>query len=285
MAEFIKLRLTAAKAGVTMAFLALLGGIATAKPGAENSQRAKAANKLDKWTPALSLNGLSANLRGVLIGLEKDLASVFYKEQKDIATLEYKEHKHIAAVLYKEHKDFSALSATLQGSYYDKHKTDATFLSQTDAAAEYLKLKDTAANSNELGGLTPSQFIQGTGGVQTNALTISGNSTSPQNLLMLKGTNGSIIVVCTPNPGGGALIQIDNTTGSLIPAIMNGAPISLDPTKPTTLATVTPNGEQLTLQTFPTSSFNEVATLTISGSEPATGGTVQIVGQMLSGNG
>jgi hypothetical protein len=292
MAEFIRFRFSAAKASVTMAFLALLGGL-TAKAAAERSQHDVQAReaKTISWSPKLTLNGLSGNLKTALITVQKDLANVYYKEQKDIASVLYKEHKDIVSVLYKEHKDFSALTNTLDANFFNKDQASATFLTQADATKIYQKQDQPATNSLELGGMSANQFIRGTGGVSTHVLTISGNSPS-QNLITAPGTNGEIIVVCAPAPGSanGVIVTLHNGTSMDLSAVISqGA--SLKPTPvpagmDTLLGTFTSGAGQLQVQMFPatpSTGANQVFTLTVS--SELSGNNTLVVGQMVNGDG
>ena len=93
MAEYIKFRLTVAKAGVTMALLGLLGGLAQ-RAGADPPRSTEAhAAKTISWTPKLFLKGITGNLRTSLVTIEKDLSSIYAKEQKaltaDVSSLKH----------------------------------------------------------------------------------------------------------------------------------------------------------------------------------------------------
>jgi hypothetical protein len=111
MAEYIKFRLAAAKAGVTMAFLALLGGIAEAKPwGGRSAPARQSSVSSAKWTPVLSLNGITGNLRTSLKKLEDDLISVYQKDHKQLDTA-------VSGVYHK-----------VTDNFYDKHAANARFI-------------------------------------------------------------------------------------------------------------------------------------------------------------
>ena len=269
MAEYIKFRLTVAKAGVTMALLGLLGGLAQ-RAGADPPRSTEAhAAKTISWTPKLFLKGITGNLRTSLVTIEKDLSSIYAKEQKAL-TADVSSLKHLITAA----KDNS----------YSKLQSNATFLSKADASKQYLKIDGQAADAAALGGVPAVQFgMVGSGAVSM------GDGSVRQTLLTAPGTNGEIIVVCTPTPGAGIKVSIVNNTGVLLPAVQDGGgvsttEVSLAPGETTLPATFPPAAaEQLHLQTFPAAGFSHVLTLTIS-SEP-TGNGLSFVGQIVNGAG
>jgi hypothetical protein len=272
MAEYIKFRLTVAKAGVTMALLGLLGGLAE-RAGADQPRTTEAhAAKTISWTPKLSLKGITGNIRASFVTIERDFASLYAKENKALAS-DVSSLKHLISVA----KD----------NAYSKLQSNATFLSKTDAGKEYLKIDGKAADAAALGGVPAVQFgMVGSGAVSM------GDGSVRQTLLTAPGTNGEIIVVCTPNPTPGAAgftVSITNNTGVLLPAVqdvgVNSTQVSLAPgtTDLMTFPTGAATAEQLHLQTFPTAGFNRVLTLTVSAE--GTGNGVSFVGQMLNGAG
>ena len=268
MAEYIKFRLTVAKAGVTMALLGLLGGLAQ-KAGADQSRTTEAhAAKTISWTPKLSLKGITGNLRASLVTIEKDLSSIYLKEQKALSS-DVSSLKH--------------LITAAKFNSYSKLESNATFLSKTDAGKEYLKIDGIAANAGELGGVPAVQF----GMVGSGAVSFGAGAAAQQTLLTAPGTNGAIIVVCMPHPGAGVDVSITNDTGALIPAVqdINGqlaGSVSLAPGLATVVGTLMGDA-QLHLQTFPVAGFNHVLTLTVSSESTPSG--VSLVGQMVSGAG
>ena len=201
MAEYIKFRLTVAKAGVTMALLGLLGGLAQ-RAGAEPPRSTEAhAAKTISWTPKLFLKGITGNLRTSLVTIEKDLSSIYAKEQKAL-TADVSSLKHLITAA----KDNS----------YSKLQSNATFLSKADAGKQYLKIDGQAADAAALGGVPAVQFgMVGSGAVSM------GDGSVRQTLLTAPGTNGEIIVVCTPTPGAGIKVSIVNNTGVLLPAVQD----------------------------------------------------------------
>jgi hypothetical protein len=273
MAEYIKFRLTAAKVSVTVAFLGLLSGLA-AKTGLARSPAATpaAAAQLPNWAPKLSLSGLPANLQDDLTKLEGTIVNVYKKAEKDLG----------------------ALTVKLEKDYYTRSQANSTFISIKNTGKFVIK-GETVGNSNELGGLPASGFVQGQGQVGTGALQELTGASPRQTLLTVPGTNGEIIVVCQPAPAsiGGIEVLIHNGTKQSLPAVQDqpassrpDSPITLKAGGDTQLTVIDPSVApqvQLHLQTFPTAGFNQVLTLTISAESAANG--VSVVGQVLNGDG
>jgi hypothetical protein len=254
MAEYIKWRLSAAKLSVSMAFLALVGGLAAKTGVARSTSGRSVASRPDKWLPVLDFKGVS-------IAIEKDFQAI---------------EKTIAKVYDKEQKAISAVEVKFRG-YYTRQQANQTFYEKGA----------TVANSGELGGIPASRFVQGNGHVSTGAVSGMGDGSVRKTLLSVPGTNGEIIVVCQPAPVGqpsGIQVLIHNGTSQGVPAVQDGLARTLTAGGDTLLTTISGNTpEQVQLQTFPTSSLSQVMTLTVSG-EPTPGG-VSVVGQMLNGAG
>jgi hypothetical protein len=282
MAEYIKFRLTAAKAGVTMAFLALLGGIAEAKPWGGRPARARQSSvSSDKWTPVLSLNGITGNLRTSLIKIEDDLASLYQKD-----------HRQIGAAV-------SNVYRKVADNFYDKHAANARFLPIT-ADAQFLTMKDrstfltkdgTAANSAELGGKTADAFIQGTGGITTGGATVSVNPGPPQFTPLLSSADGSLSVGVQLT-GNDSEIQVTNNSAASVdwvssqPAPNNFGTIKGDATATISLADPS-DAAQITVQFLPAVQ-TQAFTLVLSTEPTTTIGeppTQRFVGQMINGDG
>ncbi len=160
MAEYIRFKWTRAKAGVTMAFLALLGGAVERAANADAARGHVAASNPATWTPKLSLGGLNGNLRTSLIKIEKDFASLYQKDKKAIAAVSIKDDKAIAGDRPTSWRT-SIPSSRLNG----------TFLTQADAAIKFLPAQGEAANSAELNGKPASAFISGAGAIATGGTT------------------------------------------------------------------------------------------------------------------
>jgi hypothetical protein len=268
MAEYIRFRWTRAKAGVTMAFLALLGGLADRAANAEAAHdTARTAAAVD-FFPTLTLNGLTGSVKSQFVKLDKDLQTSFAKYDKVIATLS----KHVVE---------------LKSNVYDKLEANATFLSKQDAGKIYMKDGSEAANSAELGGLTPSSFLHGAGGVATGTAT----ATLSGGLAPLVTANDGSLIVQGQITGNGASVVITNSTANAMTWIatiggqITDGTLAGDGGK-ATLALASPaNGNlgQATVQLLPAVQ-NQAFTLTVS-TEEGQGGVQTFVGQMVNGDG
>jgi hypothetical protein len=284
MAEYVKFRLTAAKVGVSMAFFAMLAGLAEKTRAAPAHVKAKPA----AFDAFLKLDGIKGESKNAFLKIE----GKFSKIETALAKLEVKLSRSYFTTKKLDSTFLKIADASKKYAKIDfananflKIADAKEFLKITDANAKFLKFDATAADSNKLGGIPASSFVQGGGAIASGALTISGNSPS-QTLLSVPGTNGEIIVVCTPNPGGGSVNVIfhNATTFTLSALIDQGAsdkPIQLPPGD-TLLALITAPG-QFHLQSFPATGFNHVLTLTVSGEQ--LGNAFSVVGQMLNGGG
>ncbi len=274
MAEYIRFRLTSAKLGVTMALAALIGGVA------DQAQAQSQSAAPGKPAPLfVKLTGITGPVRTVLAKIEQKcitLGNEIGSLEKKVRT-DYYTKDQISKVYMKD--------ATANRDFLKIKDATTEFVKKADALAEFVIKGETVANSNELGGLSAQDFVQGTGGVVTGAVAFGPNSSGPQTLLQGPGANGAIIVVCRPHAGGGIDVNIHNANPSALPAVqdlngqMNSNPI---PSGGSTLVTIS-GTEEIRLQTFPVSGFNQVLTLTISGEVGANG--ISIVGQMLNGAG
>ncbi len=259
MADFIKLRLAAARMGVSMAFFALLAGIADrarANPVASGS----GTGLLGEATAAGSGGGRPTTLLkldSALLKLEHKLSTSFETTHKLNQTF---------LKIRSANAEFLKITAA-----------DASFLKIDDANAEFLKIEGTAANAAQLGGLAPDAFFQGNGHVVTGA--VPAVQSTPTQLLALP---GGIIVVDVANvPGSGLVLTINNGTGATLTAVEQGdrTPLTLAPGA--TNLPVVPAGTatQLHLQIFPSGqAFPDVVTLIASYD-----GAGEVVGQAFTG--
>jgi hypothetical protein len=292
MAAQIKFRLTKAKAGLTLAILALVAGVteharSAAPPELTADQVVASPAAYDAF---LKLNGITGATKTAFQKIENTFAKFDVQLNTAVLTIDKKFAKYDTA-------------QRLDKTFVTSAEASAKFLTPAEANGIFLTKDATAANSSELSGKTADAFVQGTGGVATGALTLGGATgvSGAQTLVQSPaqaGTQAAIIVVCTPSASNGTTVNIQNTTGATIPAVMDqgvapgvGSPspsstsqMDLAPTPASNTFTIPPDEiGQFHLQTFPTSSFNQVVTLIMS-TEPTGGGT-SIVAQMINGDG
>lgn len=259
MADYVKLKGTAAKVGVTLAFLALLAGIAgrtgsgpakaTVTPAAAVTQPDAQVAQVLKRKISLRLKGLSPELKG------------------DFRTI-----SGLVSRLLEEAGIF----------YYFEHTTSKHFLTSSGASKKYLAITGTAQNSNELRGLSPSAFVQGDGGLVSGTATLSGGPKS-EKLLSTPGIEVDVAI----NLDGFPSVTVKNSTGAFIPAIQDQGGIdggvTLQPGA-NSLTLSPQNGiDQVHLQTFAVGSFNRVVTLIISVNFNSAQGRSAFSGQLING--
>jgi hypothetical protein len=161
---------------------------------------------------------------------------------------------------------------------------NASFLKIDDANNQFLKIDSTATNSDELGGLTPDAFFQGTGHVVTGAVSnlAVGNTATP-----LLTVPGGMAVSVANTVGGGLQLEITNPTSQVLATVVdNGTGVAehdLNPSSTTSLA-ITSVPAQLHIQIFPNVGLAEVVTIVIS-VETSTTTNPSIVGQAFTGAG
>lgn len=257
MAEYIKFRLTAAKVGVSMAFLALIAGLAEraqSGPPTINARRTAAVDyflKLDgikgeAKTGFLKLEAKILKLDGALASLEHKLGKTFYDKQQT------------NALYLKQSK------ANTEFLKLDKAKTE--YLKISDASKAFLKIRDTAADSHKLGGLTPDQFFQGRGGVFSGAATVSSNGSAE--LLPAVSPVGVKVDFSGQNPE----VTLENRTSAALEFVasqaaftnVDGSRGSVPAKGSTSLTFGSPAVQQETFQFFPSSGQNQVLTLVLS---------------------
>ena len=275
MAEYVRFRMNAAKAGVTMALMALLGGLA------ERARAAPPAKSGDgSFLSFVKLTNVSSAINNSLVKIDNKLVKI----DTALAKIERSLSKDYLKTRTANGTFLSIKNAN--GTFLKTADANNTFLKTEDASKLYLKTDGVAADSSKLGGMTPDAFVQGHGGVVSGAVTLGQGATSEQTLLTINGTLGAIIVVCRPQPGNGMQVILRNQTQATLPAVMDllgqDTQLSLPPGDKT-LTTISGGGaQQLHLQTFPPAGSTEVITLTVSAESPAAG-TVQFVGQAFTG--
>jgi len=280
MADYIKLRLTAAKVGATMAFLGLLAGLA---------ERARAS----------SMPPPQANfLREVSSPLGNVNATVIHKLDNALAALEHKLETSFTTT-HKLNQTFLKIKSA-NTEFLKLRSADTTFLKIEDANANFLKIDDanasflkiedanntflkigaTAANAGELGGLTPDAFFQGTGHVITGSLPSVGVTGAPGSQLL--SLPGGIIVVSILNmPAAPPELVIQNNAGAALSAVTDSADHTLAANATTSIPFPSATGSQLHLQIFPGGSLPDVVTLIVSVENAS--GPISAVGQAFVG--
>jgi hypothetical protein len=275
MADYIRFRLAAARVGVSMAFFALLAGLAERARAAEPASAPAVANFL-RAVPS-SAGAAPANtihkLDSALAGLEHKLNTSFETTHKINQTF---------LKIKSANTEFLKIDSA-NTSFLKIDAANANFLKIDAANSQFLKVDSTAANSDELGGLSPQAFFQGTGNVVTGAISSLATSNTPTHLLTVP---GQIVVSAVNTVGMGLQLQISNPTAETLAAVVdNGtaAPaehdLNADATTSLTLATPT---SQLHIQIFPNAGLAEVVTLVIS-VETSTTTLPSLVGQAFSG--
>lgn len=282
MAEKIKFRLTAAKVSVSVALLALVGGVV---------EKFRSGPSEVHITPAsspnfLKLGGISGNVKTALIKLEHKwisldtaLSDVVHK-----MTVDYqKVHKANIQFTYKIQKLDAQLQKVqqLDTTFLKTDKASAEYLRIQKADAEFLKIQKADAEFLKIQAAR-NEFIQGRGGVVTaSTLLVDGSVRT-----LLTSPDGSLVIQ-VKNQDRTLSVLIDNTTGALIPAVqtLDGATVSADlapgQNKPITVGDATV-AHSLQLQTFGDGS-KQAMTLVLS-IDAFNGNASPVVGQMLIGN-
>jgi hypothetical protein len=301
MAEYIKFRLTAAKAAVTMAFMALVGG---AVSSAEAKQKGPDATPASASAQFLKLDGITGITRTAFLKLDSALASLEHK----LSTEFFSAHKINQTFLKIKSANTEFLKiktangkflklSSANSNFLKIDNANLNFLKITDANNEFLKLGGTAANANELGGLTPDAFFQGRGNVVSGAATITPSGPSQQ-LLALP---GGIIVVTVSESTDGVFVTLNNGTSSGLPAVQYPSPTPgtvgtsppVQPGSVPTAVTLQPgnttlpllsgntNAHELTVQILPNASFRSVVTIVLT-TFPGNGST-EVAAQAFTG--
>jgi hypothetical protein len=281
MAEYIKLRLTAAKVGVSMALLALIAGVAE-KAGARPQVNAKPAAAVDYF---LKLDGITGKVANAFVKVELKWIEL----RSDIASFT---HKLDSSYYLKHQLDTQFLKIKAADARYIKFKdafqyvkyADAFSKFHADAFSKFLKVDGTAANADKLGNLAPSDFVRGRdGGVFTGSL--NGLTTTQQQIVGLGGGVFSVLIGLD-QPTLQPVLQVSNQTGGPLVAMVDIGGKSVQQTPLPVGITQIPLGSptgQLQLQTFPSGTFTHVLTLTLS--VDSVNGSTNAVAQMVNGDG
>jgi len=270
-AEYIKFRVTAAKAGVTLALMALIAGVTDRAQA--SSPRATASVSVGSF---LKLQGLSSAISGNLLKLENKLLKLDTSLQKiDKALPSYLKIKSANNTFLK--------IADANAKFLKVNDANAKFLKIDDANAKFLKIDD--ANQKYLPASAASSFFQGNGNVVSGALSSLG--TSSQQLLSLPG--GIIVVSISNTPGAGSLLTIHNgTSNTLAGAVSMGdgsvsQALTLKPNGDTQLPAVQSQAAEIRLQIFPGGSFTSVVSILIGLTPNPTTSQPEAVAQAFTG--
>jgi Phage tail baseplate hub (GPD) len=267
MAEHIKLTRTAAKAGVTMALLALLAGVAGNAMGEGTSARPAAQVLKGGSALKLNVNGLSPELRHDLANIETDFnfVSRLMEEEGIFYYFKHGGAGHRLLTIGDANATFLKSSAA-NAKFLAISDANATFLRISDANAKFLPISDANA-----------KFLQGVSG----AATLSGSA--QQELLSIPGFEVDV----STNGDGLPSVTINNGTGIALPAVQDqggtDGTITLQPGKNSLTLTLQNGVDQLHLQTFPAGGFNRVLTLTISINFNAAQASSSFASQLING--
>jgi hypothetical protein len=285
MAEYIKFRLTAAKVGVSMTLMALIAGIAAkAQSGPKHVNATQSAL-------FLKLGGISGPTKTALAKLAFD----WQKLHTDFVNVDNNLNRNFLKIksannTFLKIDDASKKYLKIDDANAQFLKIDdanSQFLKIDDANSEFLKTGGTAANSNQLGGLTPDAFVQGHAKVVSGMAMVTGGTS--QSLLQ---TPDGIVTVSVNinvdrtvslvfhNNGSVNLEAVGDPTAVELPAGQDSAPLVIGNLGSSSSS---PAAES-TVQILPAGSFNDVITLTVSAFQPATGVPAEVVGQMLIGS-
>jgi hypothetical protein len=173
---------------------------------------------------------------------------------------------------------------TANANFLKIDDANTNFLKIDDANTEFLKVGSTAANSSELGGLTPDAFFQGNGHVVTGAVSNLAASNTPTALLQVP---GGIVVSVVNIAGAGLQLEISNPTNQILAAVVDtGTTVTehdLAAGTTTSLPFTNSGGlGRLHIQIFPNSGLAEVVTIIIS-SEMSTTQNPSFVAQAFTG--
>lgn len=285
MADYISLRLAAARVGVSMAFFALLGGLADKARATPRNDGAPAAVSVlsARWPTTAATTASVHKLNSALVTAEHKLAKNFYSRSQ-INKSFLKIRSANTEFLKIKSADTTFLKLDDANSQFLKlDDANVHFLKIDAANAQFLKASGTAANSNELGGQTADAFFQGNGHVVTGAASPALSET--KQLLSLPG--GIIVVSVDNDPAAGLQLTIHNGSGVNLPAVQDmagGAPTSVTlPANQDYSVGLEGGASQLHMQIFPAgSAFPDVVTLMVSDEAPQSG-VPQFVGQAFTG--
>jgi hypothetical protein len=277
MAEHVKFRLNAAKVGVSMALMALIGGlaekvgVASARPSAGDAHFVKATSSP---TGGSSVRSVIQKLDSALASLEHKLATNFETTQKLNQTF---------LKIKSANTEFLKVDSA-NANFLKIDTANTEFLKIDGANSEFLKIDSTAANSSELGGKAPSAFVQGKGDVVSGYQSVTSSNTIDNQLPLVSSPDGAVSVFVYDDTGSITLV-VKNATGTDLPAVQetNGQAQArtLTASEPTSIV-LGSSTSQSTIQIMPADSSGDVITLTVS-VDYKIGASEDVVAQMLIG--
>ncbi len=275
MAEQIKFRLTKARAGLTLAILALVAGVTDR---ADSTTHAELTADQVTASPAafdafLKLDGITGATRTAFQKIENTFAKFDAKLDTAVAQIYQKFEKYDTA--QKLDKTFLTTAAA-----------GAEFLTPAAANGSFLAKGGTAANSTELGGKTADAFVQGAGNVVSGYAVVTAANNVDNPLPLIASPDGTISV-SVYDDSGLVTLSVQNTTSTDLPAVQD--------TDGQTSAQTLTAGEfnplvigsgaaQTTIQILPAGSSTDVITLTVSVDAVVGQASIPVVAQMLVGS-
>jgi hypothetical protein len=296
MAEYVRFRLNAAKVGVSVALMALIGGlaervgVASARPNADAHFLKEASGP----TGGSSSRAVLQKLDSALATLEHKLATVYFTAQKidqtflkiKAANTEFLKIDSASSQFLKiDDANSNFLKIDSANSQFLKiDNANANFLKIDDANNEFLKVDSIAANSSELGGMAPSAFVQGKGSVVSGFRSVTSANTVNSELPLVSSPDGAISVSVFDDTGT-ITLSVNNATSTDLPVVQetNGQAqtSTLTATEATSLR-LSSGASESTIQIMPAGSSTNVITLTV-GVDPTIGAATGVVAQMLIG--
>ncbi|HET9101853.1 MAG TPA: hypothetical protein VFN55_00760 [Solirubrobacteraceae bacterium] len=296
MAEFIRLRVAAARAGVSLALAALIGGLTA--PGASASTGHAGSSSAH----FLKLGGLRGNVRQGFLKIETKV----YKLESALSQLELKLQRSYPTT-QKVNALFDKWTSTAGAQFLKIDAANTEFLKIDDANTQFLKIDD--ANTQFLKASAASQFLP-VGGTALNASQFGGSTPesfdrSATGAATLAPGAPAVTLLATPGgeltvkagyaaPGasqGGPFIAITNGTSALLPAVQdsNGQDGSADiAPQATRTVFLSASAGQVHVQFFDVpgafgAAQGSAATL-VASTEADGNGNVRFVAQLISGS-
>ncbi len=312
MVEYARHRLAAAKVGVSLALLALIGGVAAKKEqwvsfeevASQDLPRNSVGTKHVKDDALLYKDLKQGQVYSVLTvdelfqkAYETDAATYLKISDAEVGYVKWDEANNTflkvadADMKYLKIDDANATFLKIDDAnetFYKHDEADATFLKIDDANANFLKIDDAygkflkldgkAADAEQIDGLDSTELVQGNGSVLSGIASVERGSSATVLAVPETAEVGAVLGPDDPpevqitNPGAGSLQYVADDRGGTIEA-GGSATIPLDQAS-----------DSLTLQLFSTGERPVVTTVTVSAAGPVDGGApTRFVGQALVG--